>query len=543
MSARRAALIAAPAVLVAAIVSAVLSAGCGETGPHATDTGATALATWRGFYVAPTDRIPKADVVNPGTPWGDYLGSEACKDCHRTAYDGWRDSFHSKTLYKATPKTLFGDFSGKTFFESKERPFRVYPLRADGQFAMRIERAPSTGAADTYNDGIPAMPTGIFEVLFAFGNRRDQPYVTRAKDGSHWVLPVVWDDREKAWKWDGWRPYVKDCAGCHVTGVRSIERSPNELDLAGLAKKRALGATWGQRWNVDPQDEGWADGAVGCENCHGPGRGHRDAVKRMGVEGYRGYLAGGGEPTIYNPKNDTPARRVQQCDTCHTFTTESPVSFVPGPKGYGRDPLFEPTPQKAWDADAGKFVFNDAQYYENLTNRAGCSVGLMLRGSKMGARGVECRDCHDPHGTPRWAELTESDGHNQLCLKCHQSNESGHFKDDEAVAAHTRHRIDSPGSLCIECHMPRDKSFTSGVREHGVVQFMSTHMHSHAMSIPTGHESEKGGPTSACNDCHKDRDAAWSQATLKRWRPPVVAPGAPAASAAPAGTPDTTPRR
>ena len=39
------------------------------------------------------------------------------------------------------------------------------------------------------------------------------------------------------------------------------------------------------------------------------------------------------------------------------------------------------------------------------------------------------------------------------------------------------------------------------------------------MSIPTGYESERGGPPSSCNICHTDRDALWTRKTLEAWAP------------------------
>src|SRR5262249_28496107 len=165
-------------------------------------------------------------------------------------------------------------------------------------------------------------------------------------------------------------------------------------------------------------------------------------------------------------------------------------------------------------------------YWPDGTSRSACTPGLRLRESRMGKRGVECRDCHDAHGTPQWAELTQSNDRNQVCLRCHRNDPGGRFADDKALVAHTHHRADSPGSLCAECHMPRDKSFTSGAREHGVLQYMSTKLHSHAMSIPTGFESDRGGPPSACNSCHTDRDAAWTQDQLRsRFRVQTAKPG------------------
>ena len=141
-----------------------------------------------------------------------------------------------------------------------------------------------------------------------------------------------------------------------------------------------------------------------------------------------------------------------------------------------------------------------------------CTVGRVFRESKMGRKGVECRDCHDSHGNSDWAELVLPTSDNRLCLKCHEADPSGSYKDAASVARHTRHAAGSPGSLCVECHMPRDKRFSNGIH------VMSAQIHSHAMTVPTGYEGERGGPEPSCNTCHTDRDAAWTRAVLSAWK-------------------------
>ncbi len=490
-----------------ALLLALGVGGCGdgdEAGPL--PTGETARRAAAAFYHPPPDRIPHELATNPGTPWGDYLGSRSCAPCHEKAYAGWRDSFHSRTLYDAVPRTVFGDFTGSARFEDDRFAYRVRPFRDGERSFMRVERnprwAPAAGRGeDTYGGGLPARQEGVFEVLHAFGNRRHQPYVTRDEDGRHWVLPVYWNDVTGLWMWDGWRPYVQSCAQCHVTAIRSTatpQRGSPSLDM-----------TVPQRWAVPPPDEGWAEGAVGCETCHGPGRTHVDAVERMGVPAYRAHLASGGAPTIFDPGRDrTPAgatTRMRQCDSCHNFFSESPVTWVPTPTGYDHEMAYAPiTPAPPRTRDDPDYRH---QFYEDGEDMSPCTVGRVFRASKMGKKGVECGDCHDPHGNAHWAELVKPLEDNALCLKCHEKT----FPDVAAQTKHSRHRADGPGNRCAECHMQRDKRFTNGV------QVMSQQIPSHAFTVPTG-EDRPGGPPNACIACHTDRDAAWTRAVLEAWR-------------------------
>jgi predicted CXXCH cytochrome family protein len=348
----------------------------------------------------------------------------------------------------------------------------------------------------------------VYEVAYAFGNRRHQPYVVRDETGRHWVLPIYWNDVTRKWLWDGWRDYVTACAFCHVTGIRSKPVPPDVLQryregrlLSTDSPRDLLDMTNPPRFASRPPDEGWSEGAVGCEVCHGPGRKHVEAVARMGKDAYRAYLASGGAPTIYDPgKDQTPAgakTRMSQCDSCHDFMSESSVTWVPTPTGYDHEMQRAPIRPDT----------HPTQFYPDGTDMSPCTVGRVFRDSRMGKKGVECADCHDSHGNSHWAELVLPVEDNRLCLKCHATG----FPDVAAQTKHSRHAAGSPGNRCYECHMQRDKRFSNGV------QVMSQQIPSHTFSVPTGND-RPGGPPNACIVCHTDRDAIWTRGVLKAWR-------------------------
>jgi predicted CXXCH cytochrome family protein len=492
----------------AAAVSAVaaLAAGmalwaCGNEPPPLSDTGAVAKKTAAAFFRAPKDRIPQELATNPGTPWGDYVGSKACQECHEKDYADWRQSFHSRTLYDAGPKTVIGDFEKTKTFKDPAMPYFTEARREGDKFFLKVWENPDfKGDRDSYgNDWLPAKTQGEFEVIYAFGNRRHQPYVAKLPDG-YWVLPVYWNDADKTWLYDGWRHYTTSCAPCHVSGIKSLD-APD--DSRGLKRPIAFPHTRPLKYVPPAADEGWAEGAVGCEVCHGPGKGHIAKARELGAEGYRAYLAGGGTPTIYCPKGDSPEMRevrMQQCDSCHNFFSESTVTWVPLPRGYDHPQLRDPI-------QYSKELVEKSQFYKDGTHMSPCTVGTVFRDSKMGRSGkVECASCHDNHGNASFGSLVLPAEGNRLCLSCHQDQ----YPTREAIAAHTRHDPDGIGSSCIECHMQRDKRFTNGV------QVMSDHIPSHQFSIPTG-DQRPGGPRPSCNVCHVDRDAAWSQRTISEW--------------------------
>lgn len=477
-----------------------------------TDTAARAREVFEGFHEVDPERIPSRLATNPGRPWGDFVGSDACKRCHEEDYAKWRGSFHSRTLYDAVTETVFGDFSGKVLFDDPEYAWHVTPStvvdEATGKrrffldVHLRTVGEGGTGRvadADTYGSGVlPDTTQGPLEVFYAFGNRRHQPYVVRDKAGQAWVAPVYWDDIKKSWRYDGWRPYVRSCGTCHVTGIRTADRPWRP----GLPE---MPMTQPKRWNLAPAREQWAEGAVGCEVCHGPGRKHIEAVDRIGSNEYRRRLAAGTKQrTIYDGRSPVREHRMHACGSCHNFMTESSCTWSPGPKGYARDPLLEPLqPTSSIEPHADRKA---SQFYADGSHMSPCTVFTVYKSSKMYKQGVDCGHCHDPHGTDHWADLLLPVADNSLCISCHMDLDSV-----EAQTKHSMHEAGSGGNRCVECHMPRTMAFTNG--EH----MMSRQVHNHYFSSPTG-KRRPGGPPSSCNVCHDDRTHKWTRTTIAAWK-------------------------
>ncbi len=90
------------------------------------------------------------------------------------------------------------------------------------------------------------------------------------------------------------------------------------------------------------------------------------------------HLASGGAPTIYDPGRDTPERRMQLCDMCHNFHSESQVTFVPSPTGFGRQPIRKPLePRRDGKASPGQF-YADGTFKDVETTR----INFMNKGMR-----------------------------------------------------------------------------------------------------------------------------------------------------------------
>ncbi|WP_158002553.1 cytochrome c3 family protein [Methyloterricola oryzae] len=112
--------------------------------------------------------------------------------------------------------------------------------------------------------------------------------------------------------------------------------------------------------------------------------------------------------------------------------------------------------------------------------------------SRMFHAGVTCSDCHEPHSLKLRAE---GDG---ICARCHAAE-----KYDKAT--HHHHTVDSPGSHCVDCHMPAKAYMVIDPRR------------DHSFRIPRPDFSVQLGTPNACNGCHVKRSASWAADTLRRW--------------------------
>jgi predicted CXXCH cytochrome family protein len=497
------------------------------------------------MYKQQKDRIPSDKVHRPGEPWGDYVGSEACGQCHAGEYVKWRKSFHSRTLYDAVEGTVIGDFNAGVLDvpaimdipNHKERRLERIELKGAPYIAEVFTRRDATGrlryymslrerteaegwpvglSRNTYGHGddditlprISGRRPMVQEVIWTFGNRRHQPYVTRwqpakdepdpANDGAFWTLPFFYNDAEHKWQYCGFRRYTESCAKCHTTGIKTTQIAwrPVQQPIAVTPQKQLL-------YTLRPSEDGWAEGAVGCENCHGPGLEHVRAVERVGRAKYAELRkAGAKPPSIFSggrSSGESLYRLTQQCDSCHNFHTESSITWIPGPHGHDRDAKHDPlVPEED--------TFH-MQHFPDGSKKSPCSIGTVYRESKMYKAGVACFDCHDPHGSEHFGSLRLPISDNSLCISCHVD-----LSEPVAQTLHSKHKEASPGNRCVVCHVPRHMIFTNGQ------QMMSDRIHNHILSVPKG-GAPQGAPPTSCNICHHDRDESWSAAEIRRLWP------------------------
>jgi DmsE family decaheme c-type cytochrome len=194
--------------------------------------------------------------------------------------------------------------------------------------------------------------------------------------------------------------------------------------------------------------------ALGCENCHGPGKAHVEAGGGKGVGGL-----------ITFAKNDkTPVeKRNEVCLTCHT---KGARLFWKGSAHESRDvactnchTVMSDQSPKAQLAKVNEIETCSTCHLQKKAAAIGRSSHMPLREGKM-----TCTSCHNPHGTTTPALLKEI-GENETCYRCHAEKRGPFLWIHSPVPESCANCHDAHGSnheqmlkvakprLCQQCHV------------------------------------------------------------------------------------------
>jgi tetratricopeptide (TPR) repeat protein len=399
-----------------------------------------------------------------------FVGSSECEDCHRKEYDSWHDSHHDRAMEVASDSTVLGDFDDAEF-EYFGIISRFY--RRDGKFYVHTQG--------------PGGEPGEFEVTHTFGWYPLQQYLVPFPGGRYQCLPIAWDSRDNKWfhlypdepidpnDWLYWTNAGQNwngmCAECHSTNLQK------DYDI-----------------DSDTYQTTWSDIDVGCEACHGPGSQH---------------VAWAAQPDMARPQVDnfnllvrtsglTSRDQVELCAPCHSRRA------ILGDYTHAEPDLLDvmlPTVLSEGLYYADGQILDEVYVYGSFTQ------------SKMYHQDVRCSDCHDVHSIK-----TVQNG-NELCLQCHRAAEydtkSHHFhksegEDGEPIRASDGSILFDVGSgaECVQCHMP------------GRIYMGNDYRPDHSFRVPRPDLSVSLGVPNACNRCHVDKSAQWSDERMTEWYGP-----------------------
>jgi DmsE family decaheme c-type cytochrome len=194
--------------------------------------------------------------------------------------------------------------------------------------------------------------------------------------------------------------------------------------------------------------------ALGCENCHGPGKEH---VEKGGGKGVGGLIT--------FAKNDkTPIdKRNEVCLACHT---KGARLFWKGSAHEARDVactnchrVMSDQSPKALLAKVSEIETCGTCHIQKKAAAIGRSSHMPVREGKM-----TCTSCHNPHGTTTPALLREI-GENETCYRCHAEKRGPFLWIHSPVPESCSNCHDPHGSnheqmlkiakprLCQQCHV------------------------------------------------------------------------------------------
>jgi hypothetical protein len=324
-----------------------------------------------------------------------FAGDAACQSCHQEKLESYLHTAHHLTSRSADQNSILGSFApGKNILKTAD-PALSFRMEAkpEGFFQSSVWEIPP----------VSSVHTERLDVVIGSG-RKGQTYLYWKGDRlfqlpvSYWVELGNWINspgyRDGTADFD--RPVIPRCLECHATYAEAIgwPTTPNEYKRASIV-----------------------DG-ISCERCHGPGRGHVEAMAA------KSSSAGG----IVNPAKLERDRRVEVCAQCHGglgTSVKPPFSFVPGQALDGYLQRDVPGPAATVDVHGNQIA---------LLQRSRCY---------QSAAAMTCSTCHDVH-TPQRDALAFS----SRCLTCHKVESCGlHAKLGEQIA-----------SRCVDCHMPIQQS-------------------------------------------------------------------------------------
>jgi hypothetical protein len=431
-----------------------------------------------------------------------FAGSAVCRECHDDRHASWYATYHRTMTREASGDTVQGRFDGQAL---DYWGVRVRPVRQGGRYYFEYYDLDSDALIDRYR------------VYRTVGSNRYQQYLTRLDDGHTYVrLHYLWHGGDQRWVHmnaaflgPDAKPFDnhvaiwnQNCIFCHNTGP--VPNMTNYDDLTARAQA-GMPVNMGRDSRFESEV---AELGISCESCHGPGEIHvergRDRATRLAMR-----LRPGRDTSIINPVRLDHDRASQVCGQCHAQRMPAEPDmlhdWVHGGPTYrpGMDLHEHITP--IWrDTRApihGQEDMFELRFWNDGSPRLTAYEyqGLLQSPCHQQAE-LTCMDCHTMHAGDPAGQLTDRNRTNAPCLRCHQD-----FRGQEALAEHTRHQVDGPGSQCYNCHMP-----------HMVYGVMDIHR-SHRIENPDARRDAEAGRPNACLNCHMEQTPEWAQTELAEW--------------------------
>jgi tetratricopeptide (TPR) repeat protein len=394
------------------------------------------------------------EISAPTTQPAGYTGSAHCRDCHEPFYDKWVGSHHGLAMQPFTR-----ELAAKQL-KKQQKPIIV----RDRRFRVELN---SLGAAMLENG-----PDGErkYAIAHALGGKNVFYFLTPLERGRLQVLPVAYDVRRQEWF---------DTTGSAARGIMNLQdevidwRAPQLTFNTSCYGCHVSQFSSNYDLQTDTYHSAWAEPGINCETCHAAGGDH--------VKLYRDPPAGQKPDNIriISTKKFSVEQINALCAPCHAKSMPLTGFFRPGDRYFDNYDLAGP--------EQSDFYPDGRDLGENYTYTS-WRMSPCVKSGKL-----SCMHCHTSSGRYRFADDT-----NKACLPCHRRRV-------ENATTHTRHKPDSAGNKCVACHMP-------------TTEFARMRRSDHSMRPPMPAATLAFKSPNACNICHEDQTASWSDKYVREWR-------------------------
>jgi len=399
-----------------------------------------------------------------------FVGGKECINCHQREYNLWKSSDHDKAMDIANDSSVVGDFNNAEFYyNGKTHKF----YKSDDKFFI-------------YTEGLDGEMQEL-QITHTFGVRPLQQYLIPFENGKYQCLPIAWDTEKKEW----FHLFESVYADQKITPTNWLYWTNQGQNWNGMcAECHSTNLTKNYDIEKDSFNTTWVDIDVNCEACHGPGSEHIEWAQLP--EMARSYDDNLG--LVLKTSGTTSKQFIEACAPCHSRRSSLGVNDHTTNEYFQNHLPQLPTPPN---------YFVDGQILEEVY------VYGSFAQSKMYMNDVICSDCHDSHS------LNFKFEENALCTQCHRADEydtyDHHFhkyrgEGGEPVINKFGENIEAgEGSLCKTCHMP------------GTYYMGVDFRRDHSFRVPRPDLTIKLGTPNACNDCHADKTAEWSQQYITKF--------------------------
>ena len=424
--------------------------------------------------------LPKPLVEKSVVEFADFVGAEACRDCHLEQYEQWKNSTHGRAGGEPGDVKVIARFNRQplVFKDATVVPF----INAAGEYVFRVEQ--KNLAAEEFK--VAAVVGGGHMV-----GGGTQSYFAKFPDGTSKFLPFDFIRAENTWfvqlrKNASWTPVSRDISLGELAQWPPHRILGSDADFSNCQNCHGSQIIAQYDSLQNKYVTNYQSLRINCESCHGPGRRH---VELAALENFD-TLEDIGMQALSTLSKD---KSLKVCFQCHATKDVLKSDYLPGKpleNHYAlKLPILGSSPYLS-DGRVRQFAYQQNHLFSDC----------YLNGS------MTCVDCHDPHSQ----KYRDVFGHalkgrfdNGQCVGCHASKA-------QTATAHSHHREGSPGNLCTSCHMPYLQHKLVGNR----LKFARS---DHTIPIPRPAFDASLGIENACKKCHQDKTDEWLQKKANEW--------------------------